>query len=87
MRDRLKEIQACLDNRGKAFETLAHRAAFALDPRSHACARDPQIDVHMDFPFQAALQEAVSACGNEYIPLFFPCKVGSQGWAVSQMRF
>ena len=71
VRSRLDVLIKCLEARGKAYETPAHKAAFALDPRVSSLLRQPDGDQQIGFALRPAWQDAVSSTMTEFIPSFF----------------
>lgn len=71
MRSRLDVLIKCLEARGRAYETPAHKAAFALDPRLNSLLGQPDGDQQIGFELRPAWQDAVSSTMTEFIPNFF----------------
>ena len=88
VRSRLDVLIKCLEARGRAYETPAHKAAFALDPRVNSLLGQPDGDQQIGFELRPAWQDAVSSTMTEFIPNFFAV----QAWMGfknidAQMRF
>lgn len=65
-----------MEKRGACYQTVAHKAAFALDPRVVSLLSDPNMDTLAGFPVRGPWQDALSCTMSEFIPMFFAVEAG-----------
>ena len=73
---RQQKVREILEKRGACYQTVAHKAAFALDPRVVSLLSDPNMDTLAGFPVRGPWQDALNCTMSEFIPMFFAVEAG-----------